>query len=119
MGLILRGYCMLRVLMFPLALLAIPPATPALAARLDASCNQVFEAAAARARVPALRRNDTDPTQSEDACRAYGSQFFEAVKARYVASFCEDGVDHQRDLDKLDAGIDAVNNLIASQCRGL
>jgi uncharacterized protein (DUF849 family) len=109
---------MRRKVLFTAALLLMP-SLPATAAKLDASCNQVFEAAAARARVPVSRRNDTDPTQSEDACRAYGSQFFEAVKARYAASFCEDGVDHQRDLEKLDAEIDVVNNLIASQCSGL
>ena len=102
-----------------IAVLLLMPPLPATAAKLDASCNQVFEVAAARARVLATRRNGTDPAQSEDACRAYGSQFFEAVKARYAASFCEDGVDHQRDLEKLDAEIDVVNNLIASQCRGL
>jgi hypothetical protein len=109
---------MRRKVLFTAALLLMP-SLPATAAKLDTSCSQAFEAAAARARVPASRRNDTDPTQSEDACRAYGSQFFEAVKARYAASFCEDGVDHQRDLEKIDAGIDAVNNLIASQCSGL
>ena len=80
------------------AVLLLMPTLPATAAKLAASCNQVFEVAAARARVPTSRHNGTDPTPSEDACRAYGSQFFEAVKARYAASFCEDGVDHQRDL---------------------
>ena len=43
---------------------------------------------------------------------------FEAVKARQAAAICEDGVDHQRNLELLDAGIDAVNNLIASECSG-
>jgi hypothetical protein len=100
------------------AVLLLMPTLPATAAKLDASCNQVFEAAAARTRVPATRRNTADPAQAEETCRAYGSQFFEAVKARYAASFCEDGVDHQLDLEKLDAGIEAVNNLIASQCSG-
>jgi hypothetical protein len=108
---------MLRRFLLTAALLLLPT-LPATAAKLDASCNQVFEAAAARAQVPATRRASADPTQAEESCRAYGSQFFEAVKARYVASFCEDGVDHQRDLEKLDAGIEAVNNLIASQCSG-
>ena len=109
---------MLRIALFAVALLAAPAVVPATAAKLDASCNQVFEAAAARVRAPATRRNGTDPTQSEEACRAYGSQFFEAVKARYAASDCADGVDHQRDLERLDAGIEAVNDLIASECRG-
>ena len=106
---------MLRIFIFATALLVVPAATPAIAAKVDASCNQAFEAAAARARLPATRRNSAP---SEESCRAYGFQFFEAVKARYVASFCEDGVDHQRDLAMLDAEIDVVNNLIASQCSG-
>jgi tartrate dehydratase beta subunit/fumarate hydratase class I family protein len=109
---------MLRIALFAVAVLVAPAIVPATAARLDASCNQAFEAAAARARVQAARRDSADPAQAEESCRAYGIQFFEAVKARYVASFCEDGVDHQRDLAVLDAGIDAVNNLIASQCGG-
>ena len=49
---------------------------------------------------------------------AVPTQFFEAVKARQAAAICGDGLDHQRDLELLDAGIDAVNNLIASQCSG-
>lgn len=101
-----------------IAALLLVSALPATAAQLDVSCNQVFEAAAARVRVSTARRNGTDPMQSEEVCRTYGSQFFEAVKARYAASFCEDGVDHHQDLARLDAGIDAVNNLIASQCGG-
>jgi hypothetical protein len=108
---------MRRTFLFAAVLMLIPM-LPAMAAKLDASCDQVFEAAAARARVPATRRNGSDPAQAEETCRIYGSQFFEAVKARYTASFCEDGVDHQRELEKLDAGIEAVNNLIASQCSG-
>jgi hypothetical protein len=107
-----------RNFLFIAALLLVPTVVPATAAQLDVSCNQVFEAAAARVRAPTARRNGTDPTQSEEVCRTYGSQFFEAVKARYAASFCEDGVDRHQDLARLDAGIDAVNNLIASQCGG-
>jgi hypothetical protein len=40
------------------------------------------------------------------------------VKARQAAAICDDGLDHQRDLKLLDAGIDAINNLIAFQCSG-
>jgi hypothetical protein len=109
---------MLRIFVFAVALLLILAVVPAMAAKVGASCNQVFEAAAARASVAGVRRNGIDPAQSEESCRAYGNQFFEAVKARQAAAFCEDGLDHQRDLELLDAGIDAVNNLIASQCSG-
>jgi len=109
---------MMRAFMFAVALLLIPAVGTAMAAKVDASCNQVFEAAAARARVTATRRDGADPAQSAEICRAYATQFFEAVKARQAAAICEDGVDHQRNLELLDAGIDAVNNLIASQCSG-
>lgn len=108
---------MLRVFVFAVALL-IPAAVPVMAAKVDASCNQVFEVATARARVTAVRRNGADPAQSVEICRSYANQFFEAVKARQAAAICEDGVDHQRNLELLDAGIDAVNNLIASECSG-
>jgi hypothetical protein len=108
---------MLRVFMFAVALL-VPAAIPVMAAKVDASCNQVFEAAAARARVAVARRNGVDPAQSMEICRAYANQFFEAVKARQAAAVCEDGLDHRRNLELLDAGIDAVNNLIASECSG-
>ena len=47
---------MLRVFVVAVALL-IPAAVPVMAAKVDASCNQVFEAAAARARVAVARRN--------------------------------------------------------------
>jgi beta-phosphoglucomutase-like phosphatase (HAD superfamily) len=109
---------MLRAFVFAVALLLVPAVDPVMAAKVDASCNQVFEAAAARARVTAVRRNGTDPAQSAEICRAYANQFFEAVKARQAAAICEDGLDHQRSLELLDAGIDAVNDLIASQCSG-
>jgi tartrate dehydratase beta subunit/fumarate hydratase class I family protein len=89
---------------------------PTMAAKVDASCKQVFDAAAARARVAVVRHNGIDGVQSEESCRAYANQFFEAVKARQAAAICEDGLDHQRDLELLDAGIEAVNNLVASQC---
>ena len=40
----------------------------------------------------------------------------EAVEARQAASLCEDAINRQRNLEVLDAEIDAFNNLIAAQC---
>lgn len=37
---------------------------------------------------------------------------------RQAASLCEDSVKRQRNLEMLDAEIDAFNNLIAAQCTG-
>jgi hypothetical protein len=58
-----------------------------------------------------------DPAHHEDSCRAYANQFLEAAKTRQAASLCEN-VDRQRMLDRLDAEIDALNDLIATQCGG-
>ena len=84
---------MLRICVFAVALLLIPAVVPTMAAKVDTSCKQVFEAAAARARVAVVRRNGIDGVQSEESCRAYTNQFFEAVKARQAAAICEDGLD--------------------------
>jgi hypothetical protein len=51
-------------------------------------------------------------------CRAYGKNFYEAVEVRQAAALCEDSAVRKRNLDTLDAEIDAFNNLIAVQCIG-
>jgi hypothetical protein len=87
------------------------------AAVADASsCGQASELTAARARWAAVRQSRTD--DSDKSCRAYGSYFYEAVLTRQTASLCEDGVNRQRNLEMLDAEIDAFNDLIAKQCIG-
>ena len=83
---------MLRIVMFAIALLVIP----ATASKVDASCSQVFEVAAARVRWAAVRQSSVDPAHYEESCRAYGDPFFKAVEARQATSICEDGIDRQR-----------------------
>jgi len=105
----------LRIVIFAIAVLIVP----ATASKVDASyCGQVSELAAARLRWAATRESRVDPAHNEKSCRALGNHFFEAVEARQAASICDDGIDHQRALDVLDAEIDAFNNLIAAQCNG-
>ena len=82
-------------------------------------CGQTFDFAAARNRWAAARQRSVDPSHDDEACRAYDTQFFEAVTARQTASNCEGGDKRQRTLEVLDAEIDAFNNLIAAQCGSL
>jgi len=102
---------MLRSAIFAIALVILP-ATAADAA----SCGQASEFTAARARWAAVRQSRTD--DSDKICRAYANYFYEAVVTRQTASWCEDNVNRQRNLEVLDAEIDAFNNLIAKQCIG-
>src|SRR5262245_33145445 len=101
---------MLRSATFAIALVILPAA-----AADGSSCGQ-SELKAARARWAAVRQSRTD--DSDKTCRAYGNNFYEAVVTRQTASWCEDSDNRQRDLEMLDAEIDAFNNLIATQCVG-
>jgi hypothetical protein len=104
-----------RIAMLAIAILAIP----ATASNVDAAyCGQASELSAARLRWAATRQTHVDPGQADKICRAYGLLFYEAVVARQAASVCQDRVNRQRDVDILDAEIDAFNNLIAAQCSG-
>jgi hypothetical protein len=102
---------MLRSVTFAIALVILP------AAAADASyCGQASELTAARERWAAVRQSRND--DSEKSCRAYGNYFYEAVVTRQTASLCDDGANRQRNLEVLDAEIDAFNKLIATQCVG-
>ena len=79
---------------------------------------EVKDVAAARLRWALARHNSADSSHSEESCRAFGNQFYEAVKVRQAASLCEDAIDRQRALETLDAEIDAFNDLIGAQCGG-
>jgi hypothetical protein len=89
------------------------------AAAADASyCGQGSELAAARVRWAGVRQSRFDPADPGKICRTYGSHFYEAAQARQAASLCEDSASRERNLNMLDAEIEAFNNLIAAQCTG-
>jgi len=106
---------MLRIIILAVALLI----DPAIIAGAEMpGCSQLPDLSAARLRWAAVRKSRVDPGRSEESCRSYGSNFFEAVTTRQAASYCGDGVDGQRTLELLDADIEAFNDLIATQCSG-
>ena len=106
---------MLRIIILAVALLIDPALTAA--ARMS-GCSQLPDLSAVRLRWAAVRKSPVDPGHSEQSCRSYRSNFFEAVTTRQVASICRDGADRDRTLDLLDTEIEAFNDLIATQCSG-
>src|SRR5262245_66622495 len=104
---------MLRIL-----ILAIPVQMLAARAAKASYCGQSSELAAAQARWATLRQSRVGPAEAEKICRAYGKNFYEAVEVRQAAALCEDSAIRKRNLDTLDAEINALNNLIAVQCIG-
>jgi hypothetical protein len=106
---------MLRIIIFVAALLIAPTIT---AGAGTSGCSQLSDLSAARLRWAAVRQSHVDPGHSDDSCRSYRSNFYEAVTTRQAASFCRDGTDRSRTLDLLDTEIEAFNDLIATQCSG-
>jgi hypothetical protein len=104
---------MLRIIVLAIALLI----DPAITSGGDISaCSQLSDLSAARLRWAAVRKGRVDPAHNEENCRSYGANFFEAVTVRQAASFCREGIDRQRTFELLDSEIDALNELIATQC---
>ena len=105
---------MLRVVILAIAILLDPAIAPA----ADMSgCNQ-SHLSSARLRWAAVRKSGADPAHKEESCRSYRSTFLEAVMTRHEASFCGGVTDRQRVLELLDSEIEALNDLIATQCTG-
>jgi hypothetical protein len=106
---------MLRIIIFAFALLI----EPAIAARAEMpGCSQLSGLSAARLRWASVRKKPVNFARSEESCRSYTTNFFEAVTTRQVASFCRDSIDRERTLELLDVEIGAFNDLIATQCSG-
>jgi hypothetical protein len=104
---------MLRIIILAVALLIDPALT---AGAGTSGCSHLSDLSAARLRWAAVREGRVDPSHSEESCRSYRSNFYEAVTTRQAASVCRDGADRQRTLELLDTEIDSLNDLIATQC---
>jgi hypothetical protein len=106
---------MVRIVILSMAILL----ASAIARAADMSgCNQLSHLSSARIRWAALRKSRPDPVHKEESCLSYRSNYYEAVMTRHEASFCAGVVNRQRVLELLDSEIEALNDLIATQCSG-
>ena len=53
-------------------------------------------------------------TSGRETCSATQLYFLEVVKARAVTALCKNGVDRERDLGRLDADVEHINEAIAA-----
>jgi hypothetical protein len=98
------------------ALLVIFLVTPAMAAKVDATfCTQAHDTAAVHLRWALAQQNDSE-LHTDDSCRVYRNQFYEAAVTRQNVTRCEQGDIRERALEVIDAEIDAFNDLIATSC---
>ena len=96
-----------------LAMLA-APATPAPLAR--PGCEQNLASAQSNIAVLQARLKTLAPTPGPAVCNATRLYFLELVKARAVTALCKDGADRERELGRLDADVEHLNEAIAARC---
>ena len=57
-----------------------------------------------------------DTRNLDQLCRDFRGRLYEAAETRQAIVDCNTGVDRHKDIDLLDAEIEAINRLIATQC---
>ena len=95
---------------FALALLA-APARPA--ALESPGCERTLADAAANVTVLQARAK---AAHGAEACAVTRLYFLEVVKARAATALCKSGPERERELGRLDADVETINNAIAARC---
>ena len=101
-------------LVFPAAFALALLASPARPAPLEPSgCAQTLAEAEATMNVLQARAK---AAHGAEACAATRLYFLEAVKTRAAAATCVSGPERERELGRLDADVETINNAIAARC---
>ena len=106
---------MMRIVILVVPSLLLLPTTATLGA---SQCDQTSIAVASHLRLARASQSSMDHVANVETCRAYFTQFVEAVTARQAAATCQDGVGRQRALENLDVEIQLFNDRIAEQSCG-
>ena len=96
------------------AVLEAPPANPA-PIRLPGCDHNLAQATSSVAAMQA-KFKDTAAKEGPDTCTATRLYFLEVVKARAVTALCKSGPERERELGRLDADVEHINEAIAARC---
>jgi len=99
---------------FALALLASLPATPA-PLQLP-GCDRNLADASTNVAAMQTRLKGLDAREGKDVCTATRLYFLEVVKARAVTALCKSGPERERELGRMDADVEHINEAIAARC---
>ena len=104
-------------LIVPAALLLAMLAAPASPAPLERpGCEQSLASAMANIAAMQARVRNLASAPGPAMCNTTRLYFLEVVKARAVTALCKDGSDRERDLGRLDADVEHINEAIAARC---
>jgi hypothetical protein len=98
---------------FGLALLA-QPAHPATLEQ--PGCERTLADVMADVAAMQTRMKRMGEARGSEACNATRLYFLEVVKARAVTALCKIGPERERDLVRLDADVESLNDAIAARC---
>lgn len=99
---------------FALALLAAPPARPEPV--LTPGCDRNLAVATANVAAMGARLKTLTAKAGPEICTATRLYFLEVVKARAVTALCKNGAERERDLSRIDADVEHINEAIAACC---
>jgi len=99
---------------FTMAVLAAPPARPE--APHFSGCDRNLANASASVAAMRVRVKSLSGLDRSEICTATRFYFLEMVKARAVTALCTSGAERERELGRLDADVDEVNEAIAARC---
>jgi hypothetical protein len=99
---------------FVLALLMAPP-TPA-APMETTGCDRNLADANASVTALQARVKSIGAARGPEICNVTRLYFLEMVKARAVTALCKTGPDRDRELGRLDADVEHINEAIAGRC---
>ena len=104
-------------LVFPAAFALALLAAPAQPAPLEqAGCGQTLADAFTKMSAQQERVKRLGAAHGPEACAATRLYFLEVVKARAVTAQCKSGPERERELGRLDADVETINNAIAARC---
>jgi len=99
---------------FVLALLMAPPSP---AAPIEhPGCDRNLADVTANVSALQARVKSTSTVNGADICSATRLYFLEVVKARAMTAVCKSGPDRDRELGRLDADVEHINEAIAARC---
>ena len=100
-------------LVFPAAFAVALLASPAQPATLEPGCDRNL--ADAHTNVTTLQAR-MKAAHGAEVCPTTRLYFLEVVKARAVTALCKSGPDRDRELGRLDADVESLNEAIAARC---
>lgn len=104
-------------LIVPAALLMAMLVAPASPAPLERpGCDNTLANALAGVAAMQARVNSLGAAPGPAICSATRLYFLEVVKARAVTALCKDGPDRERELGRLDADVEHINEANAGRC---